>query len=149
MKKFKQEFIVYSNIEKVWKFYTDINHLKIITPPNLNLKIIKTSSQLITEGQEVIIEGKIGIFKRKWNSKITYLKPYQYIDEMINGPFKRWKHNHIFQKINENETQITDEIEFGISFGIIGRLLEMIAFSNLIKIFEYRKKTTKEKLERN
>lgn len=118
-------------------------------PPNLNLKIIKTSSQLITEGQEVIIEGKIGIFKRKWNSKITYLKPYQYIDEMINGPFKRWKHNHIFQKINENETQITDEIEFGISFGIIGRLLEMIAFSNLIKIFEYRKKTTKEKLERN
>lgn len=149
MKKFKQEFIVYSNIEKVWKFYTDINHLKIITPPNLNLKIIKTSSQLITEGQEIIIEGKIGIFKRKWNSKITYLKPYQYIDEMINGPFKRWKHNHIFQKINENETQITDEIEFGISFGIIGRLLEMIAFSNLIKIFEYRKKTTKEKLERN
>ncbi len=49
---------VYSNIDIVWNFYTDIQHLKIITPQNRNLKIIKTTKLTIMEGQEAIIEEK-------------------------------------------------------------------------------------------
>jgi ligand-binding SRPBCC domain-containing protein len=34
---FKNTFIVNNNINKVWEFYTDIDHLKIITPKEINL----------------------------------------------------------------------------------------------------------------
>ena len=56
----------------------------MISPQNMNLKIIKTTKLTITEEQEAIIEGKIIFFQRKWKSKISTLKPYQYIDEMLN-----------------------------------------------------------------
>lgn len=149
MKIFKYSFIVYSNIDKVWEFYTDIEHLKIITTPDMNLKIIETTKQTIVEGQEAVIEGKIIFLQRKWKSKITHIRPYQYIDEMLKGPLKKWKHIHIFKKINENETNIVDEIEFEMPFGIFGKLFEGFVFSKLTKIFECREMSTKKSLESN
>ena len=50
MKFFEQSFKVNCSIDKVWKFYTDIKHLEIITPPDLKLQIIETSNKQIVEG---------------------------------------------------------------------------------------------------
>ncbi len=85
--------------------------------------------------------------QRKWKSKITNLKPYHYVDEMLNWPLKKWKHTHIFQKINENETNIVDEIGFEMPFGILGKLFERYVYAKLTEIFEYRKISTKKNLE--
>jgi ligand-binding SRPBCC domain-containing protein len=148
LKIFKYSFIVSTSIDKAWEFYTDIQHLKIITPPNMNLKIVETTKQTIVEGQEAIIEGKIIFLQRKWRSKITYLKPYTYVDEMLEGPLK-WKHTHLFKKINEFETNVIDEIEFEIPLGIFGKLFEGFVLSKLTKIFEYREISTKKQLENN
>jgi ligand-binding SRPBCC domain-containing protein len=114
----------------------------------MNLKIAETTKQTIVEGQEAIIEGKIIFLQRKWRSKITYLKPYTYVDEMLKGPLK-WKHTHLFKKIDEFETNVIDEIEYEIPFGIFGKLFEGFVFSKLNKIFEYREISTKKKLEIN
>ncbi len=114
----------------------------------MNLKIVETTKQTIVEGQEAIIEGKIIFLQRKWKSKITYLKPYTYVDEMLEGPLK-WKHTHLFKKINEFETNVIDEIEFEIPFGIFGKLFEGFVLSKLTKIFEYREISTKKQLENN
>ncbi len=65
LKIFKHSFLVYSNVEKVWNFYTDIQHLKRITPQNMNLKIIQTTKLTIMSGQEAIIEGNIIFLQRK------------------------------------------------------------------------------------
>jgi hypothetical protein len=53
--------------------------LEIITPKEIDLKIIKTTSYNIVEEQEMLVSSKI-IAKRRaiWHSKITYLKPYEY-----------------------------------------------------------------------
>jgi ligand-binding SRPBCC domain-containing protein len=60
----------------------------------MDLKIIKTTSQNIVQGQEIWVSGKIfeAIKIRRastWHSKITFLKEYEYIDEMLEGPFKK------------------------------------------------------------
>jgi ligand-binding SRPBCC domain-containing protein len=34
-----------------------------------------------------------------WHSKITFLKEYEYSDEMLEGPFKKWRHLHKFHDI--------------------------------------------------
>ena len=66
-------------IDKVWNLYTDVKHLEIITPKEIDLKIIKTTSYNIVEEQEMWVSSKIIVKRRAiWHSKITYLKPYEY-----------------------------------------------------------------------
>ena len=141
MKIFKHSFVVDAPIDKVWEFYTDLHHLEIITPKEIDFKIIKSNSDHITQGQTASLCGKL-LIRTTWKTAITFCKPYTYVDEMSEGLFKRWKHTHDFYKIAENQTRITDEIEFELPFGFIGRLFEQYAQDRLEKIFVYRQRAT-------
>ena len=148
MRTFSHSFIVKSNIERVWDFYTNVKHLEIITPKEIDLKIIDTTSQNIVQGQEIWSSGKI-ITKRRivWRSKITFFKLYEYADEMLDGPFKKWRHLHKFHNVDGKQTKIIDEIEFELPYGILGKLFEGYACKQLLKTFQYRKVATIKALE--
>ncbi|MDE1726795.1 MAG: hypothetical protein KGH89_05965 [Thaumarchaeota archaeon] len=145
MKQFIHTFVVDSNIDKVWKFYTNINHLKIITPKKMKITI-NTQNDILEEGAEAWLQAKL-VTNSKWHSKITYLRPYEYIDEMISGRFKTWKHIHKFNKINDNRTEIIDQIDFQLHYGFVGKFFENYVMNQLTEIFEYRKRATKVELE--
>ncbi len=145
MKHFEHTFVVNSNVDKVWKFYTNINHLKIITPKKMKITILETKNEVLEEGAEAWLQAKL-IMNSKWHSKITYLKPYEYVDEMISGRFKTWKHLHKFNKINDISTEIVDQIDFQLHYGLIGKFFEWYVMQFLSEIFEYRKEATIEAL---
>jgi ligand-binding SRPBCC domain-containing protein len=93
--------------------------LEIITPKEIELKIISTTNQNIVQGQEIWVSGKIFEkirMRMRWHSKITFLKAHEYIDEMLSGPFKKWKHLHRFRDIDRKQTEIIDEVEFELPF---------------------------------
>jgi len=148
LRTFRHSYIVKNHIDKVWNFYTDVKHLEIITPKQVDLKVIKTTSYNIVEEQEMWVSSKI-IAKRRmsWHSKITFLKRYEYIDEMLAGPFKKWRHLHKFHNIDEKLTEVIDEIEFELPYGMLGKLLECYAYKQLQKTFEHRKTATVKALE--
>ena len=148
MIKFIHKFIINEDIEKVWEFYTDIRHLEIITPKKLNLKIINTTNQKIILGQETILSAKIIIMKRTWHSKIIYFQQYEYIDEMLEGPFMKWKHTHKFKRINKNKTEIIDEVEFSLPYGVFGKIGSIFFIKILRQLFEHRKDETIKYLSR-
>ncbi len=141
MRKFRHSFIINSNIEKAWKFHTNINHLKIITPDRMKIEVLKTTHNVFEEGAEVWLRARL-ITNSEWHSKITYLRPYEYVDEMLEGRFKIWKHLHKFNKIDNSKTEITDEIEFQLPYGIFGIIFENYVMDALSKIFDYRKQAT-------
>lgn len=138
-----------NNINKVWEFYTDINHLKIITPKEINLQVINATDQKFSQGTEIWIEGKILISKRSaWHSAITFLKPYEYVDEMLGGPFKKWSHLHKFRDLDHGQkTEVVDQVDFELPYGILGKLFEGYAYNQLRKIFDHRKIATIKNLE--
>ena len=146
-------------IDRVWEFYTDIKHLDIITPREIDLKIINTTSQKLTQGSEIWLEGKIitMISKNKWHSMITSysVSPQQclYVDEMLTGPFKIWRHLHKFydddNNNNQKQTKVIDEIDFELPYGIIGKLFDGYAYRRLEKLFCNRKLATIRALENN
>ena len=146
MKQFKNSFIVESDIDTVWKFYTDIKHLQIITPKIMGLQILKSQHDILQQGTEVWLSAKL-VIKSKWHSKITHLKPYEYTDEMITGRFKIWKHFHKFDIVDNEKTQVIDEITFELPYGKIGKLFENYVLDQLQKIFSYREKSTNEYLK--
>ena len=150
MRTFSQSFIVNSPLERVWHFYTDVSHLETITPKEIELKIISTTNQNIVQGQEIWVSGKIfeKIRRRmKWHSKITFLKAHEYIDEMLSGPFKKWRHLHRFHSIDGKQTEVIDEVDFELPYGILGKLFEGYAYKQLKNTFEYRKIATVKALE--
>jgi ligand-binding SRPBCC domain-containing protein len=100
------------DIDRVWEFYTDIKHLEIISPKEIELKITNATSQKLSQGSEIWLEGKIRgmLFKRsRWHSKITAYsgspQQYLYVDEMLTGPFKKWRHLHKFYGVDNNNNQ--------------------------------------------
>ena len=146
MQRFKHAFTVNCNIDKVWKFYTDINHLAIITPKEMQIKVINATSQTLAQDSEVWLTGKL-ITRSTWHSKITYLKPYEYVDEMLSGRFKTWKHLHKFRQIDENQTEVIDEIDFELPYGFLGTMFEGYVHKQLQQIFLHRKAATIKALE--
>lgn len=147
-------------IDRVWEFYVDIKHLGIITPKELELKIINSTSQKLTQGSEIWLEGKIMMMlsrRTKWHSKITSFSvsshQCEYVDEMLTGPFKKWKHLHKFNDIysdnSKKQTQVIDEIDFELPYGRIGKLFDGYVYRNLQKIFYHRKLASIRALENN
>ena len=141
MNTFHHSFTVDASIDKVWGFYTDLHHLEVITPKRLDLKIIESSSNKITLGQTAYLSSKL-LTRITWKTKITTCKPYTYVDEMSNTLFKRWKHTHVFDKINKSQTKVTDEIEFELQYGLVGKMFEWYALDKLKKIFAHRQQAT-------
>lgn len=149
MRTLNHAFVVNNDIDRVWEFYTDIKHLEIITPKEMSLKIINaTTGQKLSQGSEISIVGKIILRKSTWRSRITSLKPYEYVDEMLKGPFKKWRHLHRFHATNQKQTQVIDIVDFELPYGSIGKLLfEGYAYDRLEKIFAHRRITTIKVLE--
>jgi ligand-binding SRPBCC domain-containing protein len=136
--------MVNCSVDEVWNFYTNIKHLEIVTPPNLKLKIIETSNKQIVEGLRMTISARLALYNSKWHSKISLvnISKHEYIDEMVKGPFKKWKHVHIFSEIGKNQTVVIDKIEYELPFFFLGKLMEGYVENSLKKIFEYRKNQT-------
>ncbi|MGC1929171.1 MAG: hypothetical protein WA667_09365 [Candidatus Nitrosopolaris sp.] len=109
----------------------------------MKLKIINATSEKLTEGSEIWLEAKLMISKSRWHSRIRSLRPYQYLDEMLTGPLRKWTHLHRFYDVNTNndqkQTEVIDEVDFEIPYGHIGKLFEGYAYSRLHKLFDHRK----------
>ena len=114
------------------------------------LRVLDTSDEIIKEGSEAWITGKI-VFRNKWHSRITFFKPFRYVDEMIRSEnekpiFSHWKHEHIFEG-DETQTRVIDNIQFELPLGIIGRIFGHYAKAKLHDLFNYRAAATKRHLE--
>jgi ligand-binding SRPBCC domain-containing protein len=145
VRKFRHAFTVNADIDRVWEFYTDIGHLQVISPPHMQLRLIKSTHQKIVQGSEVWLTG-ILVTRSNWHSKITSLAPYEYVDEMLTGRFRMWGHLHGFRKIGD-KTEVIDEVDFELHYGLLGKIFESYVYSQLEKIFAHRKQATIKALE--
>jgi ligand-binding SRPBCC domain-containing protein len=142
---FRHTFTVNADIDRVWKFYTDIGHLQVISPPRMQIQLLKSTHRQLVPGSEVWLTGVL-LTRSNWHSKITSLAPYEYVDEMITGRFRVWKHMHSFRRLGD-KTDVIDEIEFELHYGWLGRLFEGYVYLQLQKIFAHRKQATIKALE--
>ncbi|MGK2863236.1 MAG: SRPBCC family protein [Chitinophagaceae bacterium] len=130
------------DISKAWSFFSSPRNLPLITPPELNFKIL-------TEGKnEEIFEGMLIDYKvtplfgipLNWQTRIEKMKNLKYfIDKQIKGPYKLWEHKHYFTEYR-NGVLMKDEVKYQLPFGVAGRIAHSLLVRKKIeKIFEYRK----------
>jgi ligand-binding SRPBCC domain-containing protein len=63
---------------------------------------------------------------RRLSSRITeYQRPTRFVDEMLSGPFKSFRHVHTFVATGEG-TLMMDCFEYRSPLGVIGRLADVV-----------------------
>lgn len=97
------------------------------------------TSGLIGLGESVTWEAIHFGVKQQLTSKITaFNPPHFFIDEMVSGAFKSFKHEHHFQT-KEDYTIITDKFYFISPFGWLGKLADKLIVKRYIrKLLETR-----------
>jgi len=134
-------------VQKLWDFHAHPDALKILTPPEQEMKWISTSLPLR--------DGAIHEFKTKqfglwitWKARITNVQiPHGFTDTAVKSPFKSWVHHHDF--IDEDGYCILrDTIHYEMKAGPIGKLVnELTVEEKIDSMFKYRHRTTKAHLE--
>jgi ligand-binding SRPBCC domain-containing protein len=81
---------------------------------------------LLVVGDIVAFEGRHFGMKQRFVARITALdRPQRFVDEMIQGAFKRLRHVHEFEFKN-GVTTMRDTLEWEPPFGFIGRLADFL-----------------------
>lgn len=78
----------------------------------------------------------------------AYDRPGYFVDEQVDGPFKRWRHTHHFDPDGSGGTVMRDVIDFAAPLGPVGTIAELAVLDwympRLIKIRNAEVKTAAE-----
>ena len=139
------KYEVNTKISKTWDFFTTVNNIEQIMPPELNFNVTSSKPTNIYEGKIITFNTKITPFySTNIISEITKISHEEYfIDQQISGPYKIWHHEHHFQKTKNNTTIITEKIKYKLYLHPFSRIIhKLLIKKKLINIFKYRIKET-------
>ena len=126
---------------EAWKFLSDPNNLKTITPDYMGFDILEKENTKMYSGQIIkyIVTPIFGI-KMNWVTEITHVKDFEYfVDEQRFGPYKFWHHKHLIKEI-KNGVEMIDILDYALPFGFAGRFFHPIIIKpKLNEIFNYRR----------
>ena len=105
-------------------------------------------SGLIELGEWVSWEATHFGFVQHLTSRITeFESPNYFVDEMVYGVFKSFRHKHIFQPMGDG-TLMIDEFNFKSPYGIIGKLADHLFLKRyMTSLLKIRGNYIKEKAE--
>jgi ligand-binding SRPBCC domain-containing protein len=115
-----------ASINEVFDRSRDIDFHKKSASQTQEKVIGGITSGLINKGETVTWQGKhLGLWLTH-QSLITELEsPSYFVDEMIKGNFKNFKHEHYFKELG-NTTVMTDVLTYKVPFGFIGEIFDYL-----------------------
>lgn len=138
----KYEQFIDASMDEVWGFFSDAKNLTVLTPPEMKMKVrTELTNTKLFEGMRIAytISPLFGI-PVYWETEIVEVsKQTHFIDIQRRGPFKSWKHKHIFLPQDKGVLMV-DEIEYELPFGFIGDIFHKpFVLKNLQELFRFRK----------
>jgi ligand-binding SRPBCC domain-containing protein len=150
MGRFEYAFVVRAPLERVWAFHDDPLALpKVMTGP-VRMRVHHVDRPL-NPGSRILMTMQVGPLRRPWNVQlIERVPPHYFTDEQIGdeGPFKRWRHTHAFEAVDDQHTRVIDRLDYALPFGPLGELLDAL-FGRIVlrAMFAARAKATRRWLE--
>ncbi|MBE2228595.1 MAG: SRPBCC family protein [Ignavibacteria bacterium] len=134
-----REISVKRPIEEVFDFFAKAENLNIITPPELNFKILTPSPIEMKQGTLIDYRIKLSGVPFKWKTEITnWEPPFRFVDTQLKGPYKIWIHEHTFSS-HLNTTIIKDEVTYLPPGWIMEPVIHKLTVKKkLERIFDYR-----------
>lgn len=127
-------------LEEAWDFFSSPKNLEVITPGSVNFKIISELPEKIYPGLIITYQIKVLPASRfKWITEITEVRHLEFfVDEQRIGPYRRWRHEHYFTKMNDG-VLMTDKLYYDIGKSIFGWIAGKLFVHQKVKeIFAFR-----------
>lgn len=104
---------------------------------------------LIGLGEFVEWEARHFFVRQRLSSKITKMvRPFYFVDEMVNGAFKSFWHKHKFIKHKSEEVLMIDDFRYEVPLGVLGQLANVLFLHKYMqKMLEVRSEKLKYALE--
>lgn len=136
----KTQFLPIS-LTEAWDFFSSPSNLSKITPDHMGFKIVYISGgSSMYPGQIIryVVYGLPGI-PMNWTTEITHVQePNYFVDEQRFGPYALWHHQHHFKEV-DGGVEMTDEVNYAIPFGLLGRLANRLFVEREVnRIFDHR-----------
>lgn len=144
------ETYIEAPIEAVFNLSLDIDFHKKSASNTREEAISGITSGQIGLGETVTWRGKhFGLWLTHTSSISEYETPSYFVDEMTEGKFKSFRHEHRFSK-NGKQTLMHDILTYEVPYGIIGQLFNVLFLKkHLSKFLKTRNLAIKTSLERN
>lgn len=122
-------------IQTVFDVSRDIDvHQQSASPTN-EIAIDGITTGLINYNETVTWRGKHFGFYLTHKSRITAMNLYEYfVDEMEEGKFKSFRHEHFFYKKN-GVTTMKDKLYYEVPYGFLGEVFDFLFLKNYINNF--------------
>ncbi|CAG5081095.1 SRPBCC family protein [Parvicella tangerina] len=139
-----------ASLQRVFDLSRDIDLHQISMTKSKELAVGGRTSGLIEKGETVQWEGKHFGCYLTHTSLITEMNPpYYFVDEMTEGYFKYYRHDHYFTFKNE-QCEMMDLINYEAPFGFLGKLFDAVLLNtHLTHLITQRNKVIKRKAENN
>ena len=139
-----------SSKQVIFDLSRNIDVHKLSTAKSNETAIDGITSGLINKGETVTWRGKHFGFYLTHKSIISAMEiPSYFVDEMVEGKFKSFKHEHSFIEGN-GFVMMIDKIEYQTPYGIFGKLFDaLILKKHLTNFINERNNVLKELAENN
>ena len=127
--------LIQADIETVFDLSRSIDLHTISTGKTDEKAIAGKTSGLIGLNESVTWRARhFGIDQTLTSKIIAYHRPLYFVDEMVSGAFKSFKHEHHFAQVNQG-TLMTDHFHYQSPFGILGNLADFLFLKKYMTAF--------------
>ncbi len=142
--RFVYESVVPASVEEVFAFHESAEALARLQPPWERTRVVQPPTSLAV-GTVVVVETFVGPFRQTIVAEHTaYERDVRFVDEMREGPFTRWRHQHLFFA-HERGCRLRDEIDYTPPLGWLGRLAAPLVIERrLVRMFAFRHQVTRD-----
>lgn len=125
--------------DKLFPFFSDERNLEKITPPWLNFRVLRKSTEKMGSGTTIDYRLRVHGIPLSWQSRIEDWNPNtSFVDTQVKGPYALWHHTHTFEP-KDGGTLMTDHVRYEVPAGRLGNFLAgSYVRKDLEKIFHYR-----------
>lgn len=125
-------------IDKVFAFFEDPHNLAKITPPEMGFQIVHIEGLPVAAGTRIEYRIHVLGVPQRWVAEITEHEPgRRFVDVQAHGPYRYWRHEHAFEPVDVY-TVMTDQVQYELPLGLLGRIAQVVVARQLQRIFDYR-----------
>ena len=134
------------SVEQLFAYHEQAGAISRLIPPWDNIQVTQSSDSLAV-GSIVQIQSKLGPLTQSILAKHTdYRSNEWFVDEMLSGPFAKWRHQHQFESLGTFRARLTDSIEYQLPAAPLTNPLSRWVQNKLESMFQFRHRITADDL---
>ena len=123
---------------RVFSFFADAANLEVITPPELQFRILTPPPIDMQPGTLIRYRLRLMGVPFSWLTRINvWNPPHEFVDEQLQGPYRTWVHRHRFMEV-PGGTRVEDEVTYSLPLYPAGEVVAPIVAWQVRRIFSYR-----------